>query len=543
MTRPVCVGEQDLQAFLLGQLPRRIAQTVSAHLDVCPECDAQARRFDRQTDPLVRALRMVVRQGGTIATPDPNRTPREIGLPPEYPSRPAEVFGRFRIVRELGHGSFGVVFLADDPLLGRQVALKVPRPETLANPALRERFLREAQAAGRLDHANVAPILEAGEVGTVFYLVSAYCPGPNLAQWLRQQGQPVNPRWAAALVAALADAVQHAHDNGIFHRDIKPANVLLQPTASVQQDAGALEFTPRLTDFGLAKVLEAEIDQTSSGILLGTPPYMAPEQAEGWAEAVGAATDVYALGVILYEVLTGRLSFRGHLLLQTLEQVRAGQPWPLRQVRPDLPRDLEIMCLKCLRRDPGQRYQSAAALAADLRRFLAGAPLQARPPGLANRLWNWCRQPRRLHDAAVIALFLGLLDIGVSSAGIVLLTLGLLSSVQVIPASAFLLGVVAIFGPAQLWIASRTTAHHLRAVWMGLLTPCAQLAYQLGGVGGYIPNGNLMNGNEDQSAFQAQVATLSLLAGVEFVSFILALIAYHANRHVPGFLPESPPGT
>jgi len=451
-----------------------------------------------------------------------------------YPALLPEVFGRFRVVRELGRGGFGVVFLADDPALGRQVALKVPRPEVLAEPNLRERFLLEARAAARLDHPNVVPVHEAGQVGPVCYLVSAYCPGPTLAAWLRQQTRPVGPRQAAALVALLADGVAHAHDRGIFHRDLKPANVMLVPNPA----ADGLGFTPRLTDFGLAKLLEAEIDQTSSGVVLGTPPYMAPEQAEGWSSAAGAAIDVYALGVILYELLTGRLPFLGGSLLLTLEQVRAGQPRPPRRLCPEVPRDLETVCLKCLRRDPRQRYGTAAALAADLRCFLAGEPVRARPLGVLGRLGNWCRRPERLKEAAVIAFFFGLLDIGVSLAGVALLAAGLLPSVQLIGAICFLLGNVVIFGPLQLWIASRTVARNRGALWMGLLTPFLQLGYQLGGMAGYIPYGDLMAGNQNQAALQAQVATVSLLALVEFGCFTIALVAYYANRHVPGFVPK-----
>src|SRR5262249_50001576 len=164
-------------------------------------------------------------------------------------------------------GGFGIVLLAEDPDLGRPVALKVPRPETLADAALRERFLREGRAAASLEHPNIVPVYEAGAIGPVCYIASAYCPGPNLAVWLKQQTTPVAPRLAAALGAALAEAVDHAHRRGVLHRDLKPANILLAPLAADKAPPGELPFVPRLTDFGLAKLLEAETDQTTSGVL------------------------------------------------------------------------------------------------------------------------------------------------------------------------------------------------------------------------------------------------------------------------------------
>ena len=216
---------------------------------------------------------------------------------PEIPTQ----FGRFRILGELGRGGCGVVFHAYDPSLRREVALKVPHPEIVFTPALRSRFLNEAQAAAGLDHPNLVQVYEAGSIGPIPYIASAYCEGPTLAAWLKARQEPVPIRQAAELLARLAEGVHHAHLRGVLHRDLKPANVLLSADAdSPATDSSTLPLTPKITDFGLAKLLDGGGDQTRSGAILGTPRYMAPEQAEGRRSAIGPATDVYALGTILY---------------------------------------------------------------------------------------------------------------------------------------------------------------------------------------------------------------------------------------------------
>jgi serine/threonine-protein kinase len=336
-----------------------------------------------------------------VASPPVARTPE-----------PTEThLGRFAIRRELGRGSFGVVFLAYDPRLHREVALKVPRPEALVTPELRARFRHEGQAAASLDHPNLVPIYEAGEEGSVCYLASAYCAGTSLDRWLRQRTEPVPYRLAAELMATLADAVEHAHKHGVIHRDLKPSNILLaadgrretqireereKPGPGICVDLRA--SAARITDFGLAKLLDSEAGpssagwQTHSGAILGTPQYMAPEQGGGQSKLVGPAADVYALGAILYELLTSRPPFQAGTVLDTLLLLRTQEPLSPARLRPKLPRDLETICLKCLRKAPHQRYASARALADDLRRYLAGKPIQARPTPLWEQGAKWARR-------------------------------------------------------------------------------------------------------------------------------------------------------
>ncbi|MEO6809387.1 MAG: protein kinase, partial [Isosphaeraceae bacterium] len=316
-------------------------------------------------------------------------------------------FGRFVIIAELGRGGFGVVFLAEDPTLGRKIALKVPRPELLVSIEGRRRFLREAQAAASLDHPNLVSVYEAGEVGPVGYIASAYCAGPTLAAWLRERAEPVPPGLAADLLATLAEAVEHAHSRGILHRDLKPSNVLLQASArglsALQFDIGAW-YVPRITDFGLAKLLDSPQDESLASPAAGSPPYMAPEQAEGQMQRIGPPTDVYALGVVLYEVLIGQPPLRGETPFDTLRRVVNEEPVSPRRLRPKLPRDLETIVMTCLRKDHRQRYPTAAALAADLRRFLNGRPIAARPTSIWERLEKWAR--RQPAQAVLVAVLL-----------------------------------------------------------------------------------------------------------------------------------------
>jgi WD40 repeat protein/serine/threonine protein kinase len=381
-----------------------------------------------------------VTSGGDASNLGARGTDSQSPIPNEQQMVAGTHFGRFQIRRELGHGTFGIVFLAFDPRLGREVALKIPRPDTLATPALRRRFQHEARAAAGLDHPNLVPVYEAGEVGPVSYIASAYCPGPTLARWLKQRQELLPAQAAATLVATLAEAVHHAHSHGILHRDLKPSNILLVSggvvTGEWSHTTGHESTThhspltthqPKITDFGLAKLLAGEAggfapSQTQTGEIVGTPHYMSPEQAAGKNKEIGPASDIYSLGAILYELLTGRPPFQAESILETLDQLRLQDPVPPRQLRARLPRDLETICLRCLQKEPGKRYAGASELAQDLRRFLAGEPIRTRPIRVWERVAKWVR--RRPAAAALVAVssLASVLLVAGLAAGIVLLS-------------------------------------------------------------------------------------------------------------------------
>jgi WD40 repeat protein/tRNA A-37 threonylcarbamoyl transferase component Bud32 len=303
---------------------------------------------------------------------------------------------------ELGSGGMGVVYLAYDPRLKRQVAIKVLRNGSFARPTELARFHTEAEAIARLHHANIAQIYEVGEHRDGPYLVLEYLEEGSLDRHLAGKPQPA--RAAAGLLETLARAIHQAHEHGIVHRDLKPANVLLRKKSETE-GFRVSDFEPKISDFGLAKLLEDGTGVTEPGTPLGTASYMPPEQVRGGGQ-IGPATDVYALGAILYELLTGRPPFQGTSAADTMFQVLTDEPVPPRRLQPRVPRDVETICLKCLEKKPARRYASAASLAADLARFLAGKPIAARPIGACERGLKWAR--RRPTVAALSALVLAI---------------------------------------------------------------------------------------------------------------------------------------
>lgn len=336
------------------------------------------------------------------------RLARNWAPPGQDGPRPRPSIGPYEVEREIGRGGFGVVFFAKETATGQHVALKVPRPELFLSEAIRRRFLTEASAIAALSHPNIIQVYDVGYAGPVCYIASAYCEGSSLAEELLTRRQRFAPRQAAHLVMQLASAAHYVHRSGLLHRDLKPSNVLLWPATETETTEGML-FIPKLTDFGLAKFVEQSLEDTRSSVLLGTPLYMAPEQAECRHEDVGPWTDVYALGAILYELLSGAPPFAGQGLLLVLNRVRHEAPRPLSSIDRTLPADLSRICLKCLAKEPFDRYASADELEAELKAYLEGRPVRAAGPPLSRRVRKFCRQPERMRDAG---LWMILLNVG-----------------------------------------------------------------------------------------------------------------------------------
>jgi serine/threonine-protein kinase len=364
---------------------------------------------------------------GTDAEESAALVSRELADTIEHPTIP-----NFEILSELGRGGMGVIYKARQVGLNRIVALKVILAGVHAAPSERTRFRTEAEAAARLCHPHVVQIYEVGSHQGLPFLALEYMDGGSLATWLTRNR--LSARQAAELVEVLARTVQAAHDHGIVHRDLKPANVLLKTTdctdatangekrnsspASVLSVSSVVSLLPKISDFGLAKCLHQEGGQTSTGAILGTPQYMAPEQASGQTREIGPAADIHALGAILYETLTGRPPFGGATLMETLDQVRSREPVSPSRIQPGLPRDLVTVCLKALAKEPSRRYATAAALADDLRRFLSDQPVSARPVTPWERGWRWCRRnplTAGLSSAAAVLLLCALAGLGLNA--------------------------------------------------------------------------------------------------------------------------------
>jgi serine/threonine-protein kinase len=350
-----------------GATPEEVCRT-------CPELLAPVRTRWQQVRALEAAVGDLFPESPPVDRADANATRPRAPSTAELP----HIRG-YEVQELLGRGGMGVVYKARHLRLQRPVAVKMLLAGAYAKPQELERFLREAETVAGLRHPNIVQVHEAGDVDGRPYFTMEFVEGGSLAQKL--VGTPQPARQAAALVARVAEAVEVAHRGGIVHRDLKPANILI-----------TADGTPKISDFGLARRLENGARLTQSGVPLGTPSYMAPEQAQGRTHAIGPAVDVYALGAILYELLTGRTPFQGETPAETVLQVIQQEPVPPARLNGKVPRDLETICLKCLHKESERRYASAAALADDLSRFLEGRPIQARPLGWGAQVGRWVRR-------------------------------------------------------------------------------------------------------------------------------------------------------
>ncbi|MEI7924345.1 MAG: serine/threonine-protein kinase [Planctomycetota bacterium] len=403
---------QELNDFTEGLLPPARHEALIQHLPGCPTCDAEIAgriyvselKLKPEPEPSAAETREYEAFRARLERPPEPEVQLEIG----------DTIGPFEIVGKIGKGGSSTVYECIDTIMQRSVALKIINTRFFDNSSL-SRLEREARTLARLNHPGIVKAYDTKPYHYPPYIVMELVAGGAAGKLIAKNTLP--PTVAARLVASVADAVQHAHDQGIVHRDIKPSNLLVVQPIDPEKPLPA-ELTLKVSDFGLARPMGNDSRLTSTNAIVGTPAYMSPEQTRGKQGEIGPATDIYSIGVVLYEFLIARPPLVAENTMQTLRMVNEVEPVPPRLVRPGIPRDLDTICMKCLRKEPAERYTSARELADDLQRFLEGRPILARPIGPLSRLYRWCNRNKALAASlmGILTLLSSLLALAITFA-------------------------------------------------------------------------------------------------------------------------------
>ena len=460
-----------------------------------------------------------------LKLPIEERFERSLGSrdPPTSESQP---FGRYQIIERLGAGGFGIVYRAHDPLMRRDVAIKLPRTSLMSAPSDRSRFEREMSALSRLNHPNIVTAYHAEQVDGYFCLISEYLDGGNLEDWLAGRSNRPTTDASVAIVLQLCDALNHAHDLGIVHCDIKPSNIMIG-------NRGDKDPLIKLTDFGLARVLKDGSAATSTGLAIGTLQYMSPEQITR-SSNVEVTTDIYSLGIVLYWLLTDELPFESENEIELVSQIIERQPAALHLSHFKVPPNLAAILSKCLMKRPVDRYQSVAELRSDLLSFSKGESVSAKPLGVAGRVSHWLKSKRRIREAGIysMALHLVLASWSLLSLPVYYVT-GLLEQLEIDRLDHFVLTVATMLATVSLpnfWASIHAINFKSRGIWVGCIVSSVGTVMMLLHVFNIfcLNFGGLYR---DDSTRIAVFALLAFLYGLEAILYFIALYADQSKKH------------